>query len=388
MTPAARVQAAIEILDEYLSGKPTEQALTGWARRSRYAGSGDRAAVRDHVFEVLRNLRSAAAIGGTYTGRGLMLGACRMAGHDVDAIFSGATYAPAPLTEAERDGGASPEPGAEAQDLPDWLLTHFNRSLGDKAEAVAEVLKQRAPVHLRVNIEKMDRDDARHLLREDGIICALHSAADTALEVEEGARRIRNSQAYRDGVVELQDAASQAAVQALPLRDGMRVLDFCAGGGGKALAMAARARLALYAHDADPARMKDLPTRAARAGAGVTIMQPDELKAAGLFDLVVCDVPCSGSGTWRRSPAGKWNLTPETLATLCDTQAQILRDAAEMVAPGGVLAYMTCSLFDIENQAQASGFIKEKEDWALQSTKSWSLLEGTDGFFLAQFMRK
>lgn len=387
MTPAARVQAAIGILDEYLSGKPAEQALTGWARRSRYAGSGDRAAVRDHVFEALRNLRSFAAVGGANTGRGLMLGAVRMAGQDVDALFSGATYAPAPLTAAEHDSGRAPEPGAEALDLPDWLMGQFNGSLGDKAKVVAGVLKQRAPVHLRVNTAKMDRDDARQILREDGIICAPHPAADTALEVEEGARRIRNSHAYRDGVVELQDAASQAAVQTLPWRDGMRVLDFCAGGGGKALAMAARARIALYAHDADPARMTDLPKRAARAGTEVTILQSDDLQVAGPFDLVVCDVPCSGSGTWRRSPDGKWSLTPETLDRLCETQAQILREAAEMVTPDGVLAYMTCSLFSIENHAQASAFITEKVDWSLQTERSWSLLEGTDGFFAAQFVR-
>lgn len=387
MTPAARVQAAIGILDEHLSGKPVERALTGWARRSRYAGSGDRAAVRDHVFAALRNLRSFAALGGAMSGRGLMLGATRAAGEDVDAVFCGATYAPAPLTPIERAGGRNPEPGAEAMDLPDWLSGHFKRSLGERIEAVAEMLKQRAPVHLRVNTAKADRDDARHLLREDGIVCAVHPAADTALEVQEGARRIRNSQAYRSGIVELQDGASQAAVQALPLRDGMRVLDFCAGGGGKTLAMAARAKLALFAHDENPARMSDLPARALRAGTDVTILQPGDPQIAVPFDLVVCDVPCSGSGTWRRSPEGKWKLTPQTLDALCETQAQILRQAARLVAPGGVLAYMTCSLMDIENEAQVADFKEENRDWKLLETTSWSLLEGTDGFFLAQFSR-
>ncbi|MBI6630483.1 RsmB/NOP family class I SAM-dependent RNA methyltransferase [Pontibaca salina] len=387
MTPAARVQAAIEILDEYLAGKPAEQALTGWARRSRYAGSGDRAAVRDHVFDALRNTRSFAAVGGAMTGRGLMLGAARLAEQDLDTLFSGATYAPTPLSPAERDSGHPPKPGAEALDLPDWLMGDFSGSLGDNAEAVAEVLKQRAPVHLRVNTAKMTRSAAQGLLREEGITCVPHAAADTALEVKEGARRIRNSQAYRDGVVELQDAASQAAVQMLPLRDGMRVLDFCAGGGGKALAMAARAGIELYAHDADPARMSDLPKRAARAGIEVKILKSGDLQPAGPFDLVLCDVPCSGSGTWRRAPHGKWSLTPETLDRLRNSQAQILCEAADIVAPNGVLAYMTCSLLEVENDAQVSVFTEKTRNWVLQSKRSWSLLDGTDGFFTAHLKR-
>lgn len=388
MTPAARVQTAIEILDDYLAGGAVEPLLTGWARRSRYAGSGDRAAVRDHVFGALRNLRSFAALGGAMSGRGLMLGALRAAQQDPEALFTGARHAPAPLSDAERAGGHPPAPGAEELDLPDWLLPLMEHSLGPQAAPVARILKQRARVHLRVNARLADRETAERLLRDEDILTAPHPGAATALEVHEGARRIRGTRAYREGLVELQDGASQAAVEALPLRDGMRVLDFCAGGGGKTLAMGARARVALFAHDADAARMRDLPARAARARLEVELLAPGRAGEHGPFDLVLCDVPCSGSGAWRRSPEGKWMLTPERLAELGDIQAAILREAASLTAPDGVLAYMTCSVLDCENSAQADRFLDENPAWRRLSCRSWSLLDGTDGFFLAQFDRK
>lgn len=388
MTPAARLAAAIDILDQITAGTPAEQALTGWARHSRFAGSKDRAAVRDHVFDVLRARRSLAALGGAATGRGLVLGLCRRDGIDPATMFTGEGHAPAPLAAEELAAGHAPAPGAEAMDIPDWLWPEFTASLGDRAEAAAQVLQSRAPVHLRVNLAKVSRQEAVAALAADGVITQPHPAAETALEVTEGARAIRNCAAYLDGRVELQDAASQAVVEALPLQEGIRVLDYCAGGGGKTLALGARARLALFAHDAAPRRMRDLPARAERAGLKVSLLEGDEVDRKAPYDLVLCDVPCSGSGSWRRAPEGKWLLTPEGLDQLDVTQDQILDRAAGLVAPGGMLAYATCSQLDRENGQRIDAFLARHPGWRCAWRRSWPVEGGTDGFFAAHLTRE
>ncbi|MDU9003720.1 RsmB/NOP family class I SAM-dependent RNA methyltransferase [Sedimentitalea todarodis] len=387
MTPAARVQAAIEILDEILAGKAAEQALTGWSRRSRYAGSKDRVAVRDHVFDVMRRMRSFAALGGARNGRGLMLGAMRHAGSDPETVFTGVAYAPAGLTDAERSAGQDPDPGPEALDIPDWLWPRFTESLSEESEACAKALQDRAPVHLRVNLAKGDVPQAQDRLLQDGIATISHPAASTALEITEGARRLRQSEAYQTGLVELQDAASQAVVEALPLRDGMRVLDYCAGGGGKALAMASRARVEIFAHDVAPDRMRDLPARAARAGATISAIPSSDLKQAGPFDLVLCDAPCSGSGAWRRAPEGKWRLDETGLQELCGIQVEILETVSGMVADDGLLAYATCSVLRDENQGQIERFLKQNGGWRLAVQQQWTMQHGTDGFYTAHLTR-
>lgn len=386
MTPAARQQAAIEILDRVLAGDPAEKALTSWGRKSRFAGSKDRAAVRDHVFTALRCLQSHAALGGARSGRGLILGALREAGQDPDEVFTGQGHAPAPLSETE--GQLPPAPvGPEALDIPDWLWPEFASSLGAQAEAAARALRSRAPVHLRVNAARGSLQKALESLASEGIATQPHPAAATALEITEGARKLRNSKAYQDGLVELQDAASQAVVELLPLQDGMKVLDYCAGGGGKSLAMAARAKIQLFAHDAEPRRMKDLPQRAARAGAGISLLASGALDRNGPFDLVLCDVPCSGSGSWRRAPEGKWRLTRENLQSLHQTQSDILREAARLTAPGGSLAYATCSMLSGENSAQVQSFIHDNPEWSVAAEQSWQVQDGTDGFYVAVLTR-
>lgn len=388
MTPAARIAAAIGVLDLYLADGAAEQVLTRWARGARYAGSGDRAAVRDHVFGAIRRLRSDAALGGGQTGRGLMLGALRRQGIDPATIFTGAPYAPAILDADEMAGGRSPVEMAEELDIPDWLWPQFSAGLGGDAMPAAKALQMRAPVHLRVNLTKGDRDSAIADLAGDGVKCVPLAQVETALLVQEGPRRIRQSEAYRSGLVELQDAASQAVVNALPLAAGMRVLDYCAGGGGKALAMAARTKIDLYVHDIAQERMGDLPDRAARAGVDVTYLETENVARSGPFDLVLCDVPCSGSGAWRRSPDGKWNLTQETLQGLVQTQAEILNVASGLVGPSGVLAYATCSLLNAENSDQIARFLQAHPGWRSDWHAAWPVHNGTDGFFSAHLTRE
>lgn len=378
MTPAARLSAAMAVLDRILAGDGAEQALTTWGRASRFAGSGDRHAVRDLVYDALRCKRSHAALGGGMTGRGLILGGLRAAGRDPADLFTGEGHAPAQIGDA--DQGHDPQ-GAAALDVQDWIFPHLYRSLGDETQVTLEAMRRRAPVFLRVNPAKASRDQVLAALAQDGITCLPVDSLNFGLEVTHNARKLHQTAAYVNGLVELQDASSQAVVEALPLRDGLRVLDHCAGGGGKTLAMAARARLRLFAHDAEPARMRDLVTRAKRAGVEVDITDSPEKTAP--YDVVLTDVPCSGSGSWRRDPMGKWLLTPDRLAALCQIQSDILQRTAPMVSPGGVLAYATCSLLRDENEDRIAAFLASHPDWICRSQQRFSPLQGGDGFFLA-----
>jgi 16S rRNA (cytosine967-C5)-methyltransferase len=385
MTPAARVAAAIEVLDRILGGLPAERALTAWARGNRYAGSGDRAAVRDHVFSALRCRRSFAALGGGHSGRALMLGELRAAGHDPATIFSGERHAPAALSPAEIAGGA---PELVALDCPDWLAPELRRSLGGGFAAVMAALRHRAPVFLRVNPLRGTPAAAIAALTGEGIACTPHPLARNALQVTAGERKISASLAYLEGLVEVQDAASQAVVEALDVPAAGRILDLCAGGGGKALALAARLpRATILAHDANPGRMVDLPARAARAGARIRLADGAGLARAAPFDLVLCDVPCSGSGAWRRSPEAKWALTQARLDELTAMQDAILDRAAPLVAAGGTLAYVTCSLLEVENADRIAAFLARTPGWQVVARRRLTPLDGGDGFYMAHLTR-
>lgn len=387
MTPAARYGAAIDILDKMLAGEAAEKALTNWARSNRFAGSGDRHALRDIVYDALRCKRSFAALGGGLNGRGLILGALRAAGTDPETVFSGVGYAPVALSDQESVG-----PGAltdlEALDCPEWLAPELRRSLGTDFEPVLHCLQSRAPVFLRANLRKGTRDTAQKALMGEGITTKINDLSKTALEVTENPRKVQTSNSFLAGLIELQDAASQAIVDLLPLKPRIRILDYCAGGGGKSLAMAGACDAQFFAHDIQPARMKDLPVRAKRAGAKVETLSTAALPKAGVFDLVLADAPCSGSGSWRRAPEAKWALTPNRLAELCAIQADVMEKASAFVAPKGAFAYATCSLLGVENGDQVSAFINRHPRWSIINQKTFTPLEGGDGFYIAILARE
>ncbi|MDW3225690.1 MAG: RsmB/NOP family class I SAM-dependent RNA methyltransferase [Paracoccaceae bacterium] len=384
MTPGARVAAAIEILDVIGSGAAAEQALTRWARASRYAGSKDRAAVRDHVYDVLRTKRSAAHLGGGEAGRALMIGLLRLQGQTPDSFFTGEGHAPAPLSETECRVPGKSEAQGDDWNLPDWIIPEFERSLGDQAYATAQALAQRAPVTLRVNLTKTTRSEAIAALQAEGVETEVNPLAETALTATTGARRLRNSAAYQEGLVELQDGASQAMIADLP--DGVRCLDFCAGGGGKALAMAAQGR-DVSAHDSDPSRMRDLSARAKRAGTQISEIATSQLASVSAFDLVLCDAPCSGSGSWRRAPHAKWRLDPQRLQELTQIQDSILQDAAELVHPSGTLVYATCSVLKSENEDRIAAFVRRNPQWNCNFERRLGVTDTGDGFFSAHLTR-
>lgn len=385
MTPGARVAAAIGVLEAWLAGEPAEHALTAWARGARYAGSKDRAAVRDHVYDVLRRKGSCAALGGETdeTGRSLMLGLLRLLGQSPEALFTGEGHAPAPLTAAEQVAPiAEPDPW---RDIPGWLHPALRADLGPQADAIIAAMRDRAPLYLRVNGRKATVEQVEESLSSDRIKTKKTDHL-TALEVVENPRRLRQSAAYQAGLVEIQDLSVQMACAAVDWpRDG-RILDFCAGGGGKTLAIADRSAAALFAHDAAPRRMSDLPARAARAGIACTVLSTDDLPRHAPYDAVLCDVPCTGSGTWRRDPEAKWRLTPGRLAELGDLQRRIVTQAAGLVAPGGRLVYMTCSLLQAENTAVVEDMLLAR-GWRLVAARRYTPLEASDGFFVAELQR-
>lgn len=383
MTPGARIAAAIEVLDAMLAGLPPEKALTNWGRASRFAGSKDRLAVRDHVYDAWRCQRSYAALGGSHTGRGIMIGALRRAGVDPATLMTGEGHAPQPPGPLDQGIPLEELPDPVRYDMPDWLTDRLLTDLGHRATEAMTALQSRAPVFLRVNGRKSDPAVVIAALAREGIEAVSVSGVSGALEVIGNARKINASTPYLEGMVELQDASSQAAALTLPLRSGDRVLDYCAGGGGKSLAMAARADVVVTAHDAEPRRLADLSARALRGGHQIAQARTEDLEMLAPFDLVLVDAPCSGSGTWRRDPAGKWALSSGRLADLTALQAEILRQAAGLVRPGGVLGYMTCSILAAENGQQIAAFLNDHAAWREDSQTGWLPGPRGDGFFVA-----
>jgi 16S rRNA (cytosine967-C5)-methyltransferase len=391
MTPAARVQAAIELLDAVIAaaqadGAPADRLVSDYFRTRRYAGSKDRRAVRELVYRAIRACGPVPA-----SGRAAML---RVAADDpsLAVLFDGSAHGPAPIgcDEAVAEGGTA----------PDWLLAELRSSGISDAEAVA--LLERAPLDLRVNTLKADRSTI------ELPVPALPTDAPQGLRVEP-ASAVETWDAYREGRVEVQDTGSQLACLAVGARPGEVVIDLCAGAGGKTLALAAAMenRGTLIAADTDRGRLSRLAPRAERAGAGMIetrLVNPrQELEMLsdlrGAADAVLVDAPCSGTGTWRRNPEARWRLRPERLARFADAQTRLLDIASELVKPGGRLIFVTCSLLDAEGAAQVDAFLARHREWAVELVqlplgnargKGWRLSpfhDGTDGFFIARLSR-
>lgn len=389
MTPAARVAAAIEVLETFAaSDAPSDRLLAAWGRAHRFAGSGDRAAIADRVYACLRRWRSSAWRLRCDSPRAAAIGSLVAEGIDPAAMFDGARHGPAPLSADERAALASPpEPAPDPVrlDYPDWLDGALRDSLGAAFEPAMDALRNRAPVDMRANLLRGGRDAARAALAKDGIDAWPTPHAPTALRAAPGAP-VARARALRDGRVELQDAASQAAALLADARPGETALDFCAGGGGKALALAAAmgGRGRVIAYDVAPGRMRDIPERARRAGARIeTALTGDLASLEGRCDLVFVDAPCSGSGAWRRDPGGKWRLTRERLDALTRLQVEVLESAARYVRPGGRIAYATCSLLGCENGAVLDEFLLRRNLPEAARTLRLTPADDTDGFFCA-----
>ncbi len=386
MTPGAHIAAAIEVLDQILAGQNAEVSLIKWGRSNRFAGSGDRYAIRDIVYDALRQKNSLTKRSKNISGRSWVIALLNKREVNLDEYFGATRYSPPKIKKWELE--LLPiESESDLYDIPDWLWPKWKQSLGIKAIEVANVLKERANIFLRVNIIKGTREDAIQALEKDGIISKFHPTVSTALIVNKGTRKIKNSEAYSTGLVELQDASSQASVLKLNIDQNGPILDFCAGGGGKSLALSAYLNKPIFAYDANFERMKDLPNRARRSGANIRVIKYNDLKKS-YYGLVFCDAPCSGSGSWRRDPEGKWSLTLQDYERLLSLQENILATASQLVKPNGNLVYATCSILKDENKAQIQKFLENTNDWALKKEKFNIPSELGDGFYFSILKKK
>ena len=423
-----RLAAAIEVLTDLETRKrPASEALRDWGTSHRFAGSGDRAAIGNLVYDALRRRASHAHAMGDETPRALVLSvAVRDWGETPDglaAAFATDRFAPDPPTEAEMERLAAPDPLVGAPDhvkadIPDWLAPAFAEAFGDSWIAEGQGMTHRPPVDLRVNRLKSDVARVEKSLKRFAPISA--PIVPDGLRLPAGPRDARTpnvlvDEAYLKGWFEVQDAGSQAVAALASAASGEQVLDFCAGAGGKTLALAAAMgnRGQIFAHDADRFRLAPIYDRLKRAGVrNVQVRPPEEnvlFDLTGRMDLVLVDAPCTGTGTWRRRPDAKWRLSPEQLAARVAEQAAILDSAARHVRPGGRLAYITCSLLPAENTGTIAAFRARYPDFVPVDHKalfaeSFASAEpvagvgaeaiwlspasaGTDGFFLSVLRR-
>ncbi len=385
MTPGARLAAAIEVLGEIgAQRRPAADVLKDWGQAHRFAGSGDRAAISGLVYDALRRRASSCWLMGEDTPRANVLGMLRrergMPYGDVAGLFDGTRYAPPPLSEAERrrfeEGSLEGAPPHVAGDYPDWLDPHLARAFGDDRDAEGEALASRAPLDLRVNAIKGTRDEAAlaldHLRPE--IARWSPSGLRIALPADARSPAVNAEPAYLRGLVEIQDEGSQLAAMFASAQPGEQVLDLCAGGGGKTLALAAdmQNKGQFYATDDDKRRLAPIHARLERAGVrNVQVRTPrgrepelDDL--AGRLDLVLIDAPCTGIGAWRRNPDAKWRIRPGALEVRRKEQAEILERAAPLVRPGGRIAYVTCSMIAEENGDQVAAFAARHPEFSVE----------------------
>lgn len=392
MRPAARLQSAIELVDQIIvaardGGSSADAIAKRFFAERRYAGSKDRRAVRDLAWNAIRRFGERPD-----TARAAFVA---MADSDAElaAYFDGSDYGPPAI--------GPKEPRASGGLLPQWLLPHFT-NLIDESERQA--LLGRAPLDLRVNALKSSRDAVAAEFPEAEILSqSLH-----ALRLPTG-QAVDNHPVVLDGLVEIQDLGSQLIVDACAAKPGLTVLDLCAGAGGKTLGLASymAGKGRLIASDTNRARLDQLRPRANRAGAfevETLLLNPNKERAmlseiAGACDIVLIDAPCSGSGTWRRNPETRWRLNPARLEAVIAAQANLLDIGAEMVASGGHLIYAVCSLLDDEGRGQVAGFLNRHDGWRAEAivlpagrAHGDGLLltphhDGTDGFFFARLQK-
>lgn len=430
MQPGARLKAAIEVLDDILyRHRPAAQALNDWGRLHRFAGSRDRAAIGNIVFDALRRRNTVGFLMDSDDSRSLALGVMAHLWQDtpeqIDEICVGG-HAPEPLGEKERAGLTATlnddAPDWVRGDYPDWLQGEFETAFGADAAAQGAGLAARAPIDLRVNTLKADRAKVLKALR--AYAPEETPLSPVGLRVAARARdakapNLEAEAAHGRGWFEVQDEGSQIAALLAGTQAGQQVADICAGAGGKTLALAAQMdnKGQIYAYDADKVRLRPIFDRLRRAGARNVQVLPagdaDALAAlAGRMDVVFSDAPCSGSGAWRRRPDSKWRLSPQALSRRDEEQRAVLSQAADLVRPGGRLVYVTCSVLPSENKAQVSRFLQDHGDFEVMPAQSaWNgtlpspppvsadgdnkdgtlllspATHGTDGFFIAIFRR-
>jgi len=396
MRLGGRAQAAIEVLEDMAKRKrPVANALKDWGLSHRFAGSGDRAAIGNLVYDTLRKKSSQAVLAASDEVRlsvfATLLRQWNYSSEELSSKFAEDKFAPLMPSGEEIERLLSKDiddvPAADLADIPLWCVESFEANFGDDWVTEAKALSERPPLDIRVNTLKSNRDKvARHLSRNHPVPTKL---ARQGLRIAPGNRdsRLPNVQAetgFQKGWFEIQDEGSQVVADLVFARPGEKILDYCAGGGGKTLALAASLenRGQIHAYDSDKIRLAPIHERLKRAGTrNVQVHGADDDLSHLLekMDKVVVDAPCSGSGTWRRRPDAKWRLTRENLETRLREQEEVLSQAAQYLRPGGVLCYITCSLFPEENENQVYSFIDDNPGYELLSAgEVWQDLFGFD----------
>lgn len=416
MTPAAREAAAIEILAALQNtAQPVDRFLRDWFRARRYAGARDRSAVAERIYDIFRHRASYAWRMGSDQPRALVIASLVHEKAELPEIFNGSRFAPAALSEVELNALASPPqeppPLRVLGEFPDWLEPELTRSLGNELLPELQAMLSRAPIDLRVNRLKTNRDVVRRELDSLGFEAKPMKFAPDGIRLNTGAglSSLQKTNLFNNGAFEFQDEGSQILACLVEAKSGERILDFAAGAGGKTLAIAAEMqnRGLIDAFDAQPDRMRPLAERALRAGASIIRTITDHASLARDYDAVLVDAPCSGSGTWRRNPDAKWRLTRQSLGKLHQVQAEVLDQAAACVRPGGRLIYATCSFLRSENEDAVAGFVSRNRAFRHVAVETvWNRIflikaspassldfhaspfkTGTDGFFASIMVR-
>jgi 16S rRNA (cytosine967-C5)-methyltransferase len=398
MRDDARLQAAIELLEQITgSARPADGTAAAFFRERRFIGSKDRRAISMRVYGVMRHwarlawwFREAAAdtwARGDRPDWNTIRPRARLITHlvqvegmgtaGIEGLCTGELYAPRPLNEHEKaiirwlknkPLNHDAMPTWVRGEVPEWVVPRLEELYGEALPDMLTALNTEAPVDLRVNSLKCDQDNAIIALAEgeEPVEAVPGSLSPLALRLN-GRVNLAATPAFRGGLVEVQDEGSQLVALLADAQPGMAVVDFCAGAGGKTLALAAQMQNKgrLVACDVSQGRVDRAAERLKRAGAHnvsrrVLSSEADKWvkRSKGTFDRVLIDAPCSGTGTWRRNPDAKWRFTPDTLADLTDLQGRILRSASRLAKPGGLVIYATCSVLPDENEAQVEAFIE------------------------------
>src|ERR1700724_4920603 len=384
MTPAARLSAAIELIETIDAQRvPAAKALKEWGTAHRYAGSGDRAAISGLIWDVLRRRASSAWIMDDDTPRARVLGMLKVErAMDADAIAAlcdGGRFAPETLSEAERAALTSRSlagaPAPIAGDYPEWLDGYVGQVCGDDRVAEATAMASRAPLDLRVNTLKAKREKILGSTAHLSTTPTPWSPIGLRIDLGADARNpgIHAEEDFIKGAIEVQDEGSQLAALLSAAKPGEQVIDLCAGAGGKTLALAAmmQGKGRLIATDSDKRQLAPIHERLSRAGIhNCDVRTPkgegdalSDIRASA--DLVMIDAPCTGTGTWRRNPDAKWRIRPGALEQRLKSQAEVLDRAAHLVKPGGRIAYVTCSVLAAENGGQIREFLARQPDFAV-----------------------